>query len=124
MFLAKVFGFYFVIVTLAFFVNPKMYQKLIHDYIKMPTLFGVFGGTLDVILGLMVVLTHNIWVADWPVVITLIGWLMLVKGVFVLFLPDAVMKFVKKFDNPALRNADLLSGLIIGILLLMSVYFF
>jgi hypothetical protein len=38
------------------------------------------------VLGLAVVSSHNVWVGDWPVVITILGWVMVAKSlVFLLF---------------------------------------
>lgn len=41
----------------------------------------LIAGFMTLLLGLILVNTHNIWVADWPVVITLFGWLVLASGI-------------------------------------------
>jgi hypothetical protein len=46
------------------------------------------------VLGLTVVTLHNVWVADWPVVITVVGWIMVLKSVAFLFLPQVMTVFV------------------------------
>lgn len=49
-------------------------------------------GTLRVGVGAGIVLTHNIWSrGTWPLIITLFGWFVLVRGVINLFLPPDVM---------------------------------
>ena len=40
--------------------------------------------------GLVIVNTHNLWVADWPVIITIFGWLAVVGGIIRIALPDTV----------------------------------
>ena len=42
--------------------------------------------------GLAIVLTHNIWAADWRVLITLFGWLNVIGGALRLFAPPLLMK--------------------------------
>ena len=46
-------------------------------------------GTFNVLLGLMVVLGHNVWVWGLPVIVTLAGWLMTLKGTMYLLVPGS-----------------------------------
>jgi hypothetical protein len=52
-------------------------------------------GLFRVIVGAAIVLIHNVWTRGfWPLVVTLTGWAMLVRGVMDLFLPpDAIGGF-------------------------------
>src|SRR5580700_1677402 len=52
-------------------------------------------GLFRVICGATIVLIHNVWTRGfWPLVVTLTGWIMLVRGVMDLFLPpDAIAGF-------------------------------
>ena len=47
-------------------------------------------GTFYLPLGLAVVLAHNVWVWDLRVIVTLIGWSMVAKGVGYLLFPRAL----------------------------------
>ena len=50
--------------------------------------------------GLAVVLTHNVWVADWPVLITILGWLTAIAGAFRLLAPqDAINSAAKSTSS-------------------------
>lgn len=49
-------------------------------------------GFIRVVFGAGIVLVHNVWTRGfWPLVVTLTGWAMLVRGVTTLFLPPEVM---------------------------------
>jgi hypothetical protein len=49
-------------------------------------------GFIRVAVGAGIVLVHNVWTRGfWPLVVTLTGWAMLVRGVMVLFVPPDVM---------------------------------
>lgn len=49
-------------------------------------------GLFRVVAGAAIVLVHNWWTRGfWPLVVTLTGWAMLVRGVMNLFLPPEVM---------------------------------
>jgi hypothetical protein len=49
-------------------------------------------GFIRVACGAAIVLVHNVWSRGfWPLVVTLTGWAILVRGVMVLFVPPDVM---------------------------------
>jgi len=75
-------------------------------------------GLLALAAGLAMVLSHNVWSGGaLPVVVTVIGWIILARGVVLLLLtPDAVARL---FD--AFRFADLFY-LYAGIALLLGLY--
>lgn len=90
-FLAKVLGSYLLIASLAILVNHKPFNKMLNEYVKdLPTVF--FHGVIALLLGLALVVSHNLWVADWRVIITIFGWLTLLKGVTHMFVPQAAIK--------------------------------
>jgi hypothetical protein len=45
------------------------------------------NGTLLFIAGLSIIRTHNHWFRGWPVIITLVGWFILLLGLFRMFTP-------------------------------------
>lgn len=93
---AKVFGLYFVIMAVLMLAYPKRFEKHISGW--NPNADYVFGlGALVMLIGLLVVNTHNIWVKDWRVFITLIGWLSLIKGVCLVACPGCIADNCKKF---------------------------
>ena len=49
-------------------------------------------GIASVVAGVAIVLLHNVWNKGiWPLVITLCGWLLLLRGILILFLPTDVL---------------------------------
>jgi hypothetical protein len=67
------------------------------------------------------VLVHNVWTPNWRVLITLIGWLMLIRGAVRILAPDTIMGFAAKF----IRNKQLIpiSAVVTGVLGLVFCYF-
>ncbi len=45
---------------------------------------------LALLAGLAIVNTHNLWVAGWPVIITIFGWLAVVGGIIRIGFPGIV----------------------------------
>ena len=53
--------------------------------------------------GLAIVQVHNLWVADWRVIITLISWLGVLGGIVRIFLQEFAQSIVDEIkpDHPA-----------------------
>jgi hypothetical protein len=47
-------------------------------------------GMLTLVAGLAIVNAHNLWVPDWRVIITVLGWLAIVRGVVAILFPVRV----------------------------------
>jgi len=94
--LAKIIGPPFLAVGLGLLLNQKIYWEMIDEVIRHPTPIGnmliYLSGLLSMLAGLAVVNTHPSWTRDWRVVLTIIGWLLLVGGIVRIVLPDIILK--------------------------------
>jgi hypothetical protein len=88
-FLAKLMGPVALVIALSLFMHAKSYQAMAQEFLHSPALIFL-SGLLTMTAGLAVVLTHNVWVANWPVLITLFGWLATVGGAVRIAFPDQV----------------------------------
>jgi hypothetical protein len=90
-FLSKLIGFYLIFISLAMMAHKNATVETMNSLVhNSPVLFVV--GVIAVAAGLAMVLAHNVWSGGvLPVVVTLTGWLMLLKGSMLLFLsPEGV----------------------------------
>ena len=90
-FLAKVIGLYFMILGLLLVVRRSALADVFQGFAESPPLV-FFAGVFSLVIGLLLVVSHNRWTADWTVLITLLGWLMVLGGLVRLFLPSTVMQ--------------------------------
>ncbi len=99
MFLAKLIGIYFVIMGLSVLIKKETLLKMAEEFMtRLPLMF--VSGVLTLVMGLLLILSHNIWDGTWVVIITVIGWLVFIKGIFYLLLPQKTLtKWFKIFDN-------------------------
>jgi hypothetical protein len=67
-------------------ISGDSYRKLTDSFASSPGLLLVTG-LLAVVAGFLLVAFHNVWVMGWTVLITIFGWLSLVKGVLILVFP-------------------------------------
>lgn len=56
-------------------------------------------GYITFLLGLVTVILHNVWVVDQRVVITILGWVTLFKGIEKVGFPDRVNKKAQMFKG-------------------------
>ena len=47
-----------------------------------------FNGAVLFVAGLSIVRAHNLWVRRWPVVVTVVGWVVLILGLFRMLAPE------------------------------------
>jgi hypothetical protein len=84
-FIARLVGPVFVAVGLGILLNGTFYTALILEAVHSPTLI-YFSGLLALAPGLAILNVHRTW-NGWPVIVTIVGWLMVIGGAFRLVLP-------------------------------------
>ena len=88
-YLAKLSGPIFVTIGIGMLVNGSFYRVLIGEALASHVLIYL-SGVLSLLAGLAVVMAHNRWSGGWPVIITVIGWLMVIGGVIRIVVPQVV----------------------------------
>lgn len=92
---AKLYSVMAVVLGLGILSNPKYYRKAFLELLESrAALF--YSGVVALVIGVFLVTYHNIWVKSWVVIITVIGWAALVKGVSLILFPER-FKFLKKY---------------------------
>src|SRR5205085_2448371 len=90
-FLARLIGPVMLVVGIAIFLNRRAFRDMAEEFLASPALLFL-SGLLVMPMGAAIVLTHNVWTADWRVLITLFGWLNAIGGAVRLLAPDRVME--------------------------------
>ncbi len=121
-FLAKAFGLYMFIVSLAMLLNPVGFKSMMHDFVETPAAMTA-GTILALVLGIILVLIHNLWVPDWRLLITLLAWLTLLKGVLRIFIPQASVTMVQRCETSGFYYGSAIISLIVGLFLLYKGFF-
>ena len=103
--------------------RPYLIIQTVDNYIKTKDAEGLLEFTLF-IFGVLIIENHNVWEANWTVIITIIGWVALLKGILLLAFPTKLDFFKSKFSNDSflklLTPLVLLFGLIFLYLGFMS----
>jgi hypothetical protein len=86
-FFAQLLGLYFLILAVFMLFRKKYVEEIAGDFFATRGLL-YFAGAINLLIGLIIVIVHNIWVWDWRVVITLLGYLFILKGVVRMAFPE------------------------------------
>jgi hypothetical protein len=95
-FLARLIGPFFLIVALGLLINQAQFRILADEFMRSPALVFLTG-LMILPVGLALVLTHNVWTADWRVLITILGWLAIIKGAIRLLAPQQTLDVGRTF---------------------------
>jgi len=89
--LAGIVGPFYLVYGLSLLLYVKQWEKVVAEFMKNHFIwlpFAVFG----LVLGLIMVNVYNVWAWDLYVVITLTGWVLIVKSVFYFLAPENWIK--------------------------------
>ena len=95
----QVLGIVYLAVGIGVLINPSFYRNLLAALSEHPPAVYL-GGLISLAVGFLLVTFHNIWIVDdWTVIITILGWVALVKGVLLIIAPNTMIKMCKIFDS-------------------------
>lgn len=122
-FIAQVLGPFYLVAGLGMMLNRGFFKRVIEDFCQNATLM-FYSGSAALVYGLFVVLLHNVWVKDWPVIITITGWAAILKGVMLILSPEVMCRFMQVYQ----RNEKIFTfhsgvALLLGVILTAFGYF-
>ena len=88
-FLAQLLGPFFLVLGIGMAATPQAWRAMAEEFLDSRALIFL-AGLFAFLPGLAIVLTHNVWVFDWRVIVTIFGWLGLLGGTFRLLFPAQV----------------------------------
>jgi hypothetical protein len=83
------------LVALSMALNRNNIELLFEAYRSSAAVF--ITGVVELILGIAMVVSHNVWTLDFRVVLTLIGWGLLARGVGRTLFPSRVVSMLASF---------------------------
>ncbi|MGH9543751.1 MAG: hypothetical protein ACRD23_00900 [Terriglobales bacterium] len=86
-FLSRLIGLYCILVALSMIIRRQAIVETVTTLLQDPSLMLILGA-ITLAAGLAMVLAHNLWSGGvLAVIVTLVGWLTLIKSLLFLFLP-------------------------------------
>lgn len=90
-YLARLLGPVLAIIGVGIFINPNAYLAMAGNMMNDPALIYL-ATVLGLLGGVALVHAHNLWVADWRIIVTILGWLTLVESVVWLLFPTEMRR--------------------------------
>ena len=116
-FIARFFSVSLFLIGLSHLIQPRLWR----DYflrIKETGVAGIIIAMYTLPQGLLIVLGHNVWVLDVPVIITICGWGMTIKSIIYALLPNRAAAVIPEGPN-AHRKYALGGALMLPVSLLL-----
>ena len=121
--IAKLIGPILLVAAATMLADVKSLQEMARDFLASRALIYVTG-VLAMLGGLAIVNNHNVWIADWPFIITLFGWMMIIGGAVRMALPSAVRSIGgAMMKNPTMLRVSGALWTLIGAFLTYKGYF-
>ena len=97
--------------------NPKFIKDIVEDFLGS-TVNVFYGGLACLAIGFPLVAFYNVWSLHASLIITLIGWLALVKGLALLMFPTFTTNMYKGILEKENKTYISFGVLVVGIILL------
>lgn len=94
-FLAKLFGVYFLIVGVLWVFRKDLFTEIVHELVASKALLAV-SGFISLSIGLAIAIGHPVYTFDWRGLITLLGYLAIAKGIVRVGFPDVSKRVIPK----------------------------
>ncbi|MBT6843213.1 MAG: hypothetical protein HOA17_05380 [Candidatus Melainabacteria bacterium] len=120
LYLFKVIGLYFLIIGLSVLINPKIYKQLIKELSGPSSLLKFVFGFIALVIGILMVTAHNSWNNFAEILVSLYGWISLIKGATLLTMPEIYRKLISKLHNDQYLNYTGIFYLVLGLYITYS----
>lgn len=94
----QVLGFYFLIMGIVFIARANYYRDVINDLQNHSALIVTIA-TFSLLLGIFLIVIHNIWIWRFEVIVTLIAWWITIKSLLWLSIPEKMCRFTQAVYN-------------------------
>ena len=91
MFWAKLLGLYSLIIALELLVRKHEIEKAVKDFASSKGLL-MFSGSISLLIGLALVISHPVYEATWQGFITFLGYVLILRGIWRITFPSRLHK--------------------------------
>ena len=76
-------------IGIAMLINPETFRQIAQEFLVTPA-FLYITGVLLLVAGLAILNAHPLWTPDWRSLVTLLGWMATVTGVWRILAPQFI----------------------------------
>jgi hypothetical protein len=116
--LARVIGIACIVVGLSV-LNRKHFSVVIQELLNNRSTLWLTG-FVTVVFGAAIISLYSVWSTNWRVVITIVGWLSLLKGAAIMFFPHKIASLYSRINTGAYTAIAGVVAIVLGIFLLYA----
>ena len=116
--LARLWGIAALVIALGALTAPTRMSAAMADFERSPGLLFL-AAILALGIGLLQVMFHNLWTDPTAIIVSLIGWLAIIKGIVLLAIPEPLMKLAMAVSSPSTVRLYGVAILVLAIVLLV-----
>ncbi len=111
----QIFSLIYIAVGIGRLINPGFYKKLFEDFIENAAVLYL-GGVMALTIGYLILTFHNTWTGGLSVIITIFGWLALIKGILILIQPKIMIALSKAIlQKEGILKIEAVAVIILGL---------
>jgi hypothetical protein len=115
--IAQVLGIFFAVMGLSMVVNSKAVARAVEASVQdKGSLF--LWGIIALLIGATIVAFDSAWTSGIAPLVTILGWIALLKAAFILILPDAAASLYKRFNKSGMLVLCGIVALVLGFFLI------
>ncbi|MBS0635516.1 MAG: hypothetical protein JSR37_08650 [Verrucomicrobia bacterium] len=95
-YIAEALSLYFLVAGIAMAANNRRYVTIFSEMSQSPALI-ILSGVFALVIGILMILSHNIWESNWRTLVTIAGWLAFLKGTALLIMPERFLSYFTPF---------------------------
>jgi hypothetical protein len=115
--ITQVLGIIFAVMGLSVVIDRKNLSAAL-EKVSQDRGFLWLWGFLILTMGAVIVVMNNMWTSGLPLLITILGWLTVVKGAFLLLLPGPAVSLYQKCNKGGVLVFGGIVAFIVGLILL------
>ena len=121
-FLHQLLGPILLIVAFAFYAHRSFYVHIYHSLHKEPMML-LTAGMASLVIGMTLILKHQLWGNAFEIIITLFGWMAFFKGVGLLWYPKLAEHMTKKIVTEKYMQIIAGAVMVLGVVMIWVGYF-
>lgn len=111
---ARILSLIYIAAGIAALSSKMNFSRILEDFERSPGLTYI-SGFIALIFGMVLITYHNNWVNNWTVLVTIIGWISVIKGVMLILWPQFISYFKGMYKNNKILGLIMLAlGLLFG----------
>jgi hypothetical protein len=114
--IAQILGIFFAVTGISMVINKRGTAAAIEESLQNKGISWIWA-LLALLIGAVVVVLNNEWTSGLALLVTILGWLALIKGAFILIFPGAAISLYKKLSKGGMLAFCGVVALVLGLVL-------